>query len=222
MEKHIKYSVRLGIFVTLSLLLLISGIYFIGSRQKLFSNSFRVTGVFRDITGLQVGNNVRYSGINVGIVEKILQLTDSSVSVLMLIERSTQKFIKVDATATIGSDGLMGNKIVVVSPGKASRIAIADGAFILTAIPVSLDEILAKLKITGDNSAIISGNLAAITENLREGKGTIGMLLMDTLFAKDVAITVLNIKEGSGGFKQNMDAAGRSFLLKGQIRKAGK
>src|SRR5688572_11724197 len=104
MKKSANYTLKLGVFVSLSLLLLITGIYFIGSRHKMFTNTFRITGTFRDIGGLQVGNNVRFSGINVGIVESIVQFDDSSVTVQMLIDAQTRKFIKTDAKATIGSD----------------------------------------------------------------------------------------------------------------------
>ena len=83
----------------------------------MFSSTFQVSGIFKDISGLQVGNNVRYSGINVGIVEDIQQVSDSTVKVDMQIEEKTRKFMKKNAKAIIGSDGLMGNKIMIIIPG---------------------------------------------------------------------------------------------------------
>ncbi len=222
MKKNARNNIRLGIFVSTSLFLLITGIYFIGSRQQLFGSTFTIRGIFKDISGLQVGNNVRFSGITVGIVENISQLNDTSVQVDMLIDANSRKFIKKDAKAIVGSDGLMGNKIIVISPGAASKMEIANNDLIQTAVPINMDDILLKLKITSDNSANITGNLSAISNNVREGKGTIGMLLMDTTFSKNLAGAVENIKAGAGGFKQNMDAAGKSFLLKGHIKNSSR
>src|SRR4051812_16124298 len=90
-------GIKLGIFVSISILLFITAIYFIGQRQQLFSSTFKASGIFKDISGLQVGNNVRFSGINVGIVEEIQQITDSTVRVDMLIEERSRKFIKKNA-----------------------------------------------------------------------------------------------------------------------------
>src|SRR5688572_17323153 len=113
MKKTTGNKLRLGIFVSASLILFILAIYYVGERQQLFSGTFHISGVFKDISGLQVGNNVRFSGINVGIVKEIEQITDSTVRVDMQIENGTQKFIKTNAKAIIGSDGLMGSKLII-------------------------------------------------------------------------------------------------------------
>jgi phospholipid/cholesterol/gamma-HCH transport system substrate-binding protein len=212
-------KLKLGIFVSLSIALFITGIYFIGERQQLFSSTFHVSGIFKDISGLQVGNNVRFSGINVGVIENIEQITDSTVKVDMQIDEHSRKFIKKNANAIIGSDGLMGNKIVIITPGAASKAELADDDFIKTAQAVSMDEILSKLKTTVDNAASITGNLSEVMENIKQGKGTVGKLLMDSTMANDVSAALVNIKQGAGGFKQNMNAASKNVLLRGYFKK---
>lgn len=222
MKKEKGNSIKLGIFVTIGIVLFIAGLYFIGQRKQLFNSSFRVTAVFNNISGLQVGNNVRFSGITVGIVENIQQVSDTSVRVDMLIDTETQKFIKKDARAIIGSDGLMGNKIVQIVPGTSGQKMIQDNDVINSDVPIDMDDIMEKLAITTENAATITSNLADITTNLKDGQGTIGMLLMDTAFAQTLKVTMDNIKAGAGGFKQNMDAAGKSILLRGKIKKSEK
>jgi phospholipid/cholesterol/gamma-HCH transport system substrate-binding protein len=212
-------KIRLGVFVTVSIALFIAGVYFIGQKQQLFNNTFHVTGIFRDISGLQIGNNVRFSGINVGIIDNIQQISDSSVSVDMLIDESTKKFMKKNVRAIIGSDGLMGNKIVIIIPGAPGKNEISDYDKVETITAVSMDDILEKLKVTSDNSAKITDDLAAIMDNIRNGKGTIGKLFMDTVFAEDLDKTIVSIKQGAGGFKQNMDAAKHNVLLRGYFKK---
>jgi len=222
MEKAGKNEVKLGIFVSICVALFIAGIYFVGKRQQLFSNTFQISGIFSDISGLQVGNNVRFSGINVGIISGINQVTDSTVSVDMLIVEHARKFMKKNAIAVIGSDGLMGNKIVSIIPGTPGEKELNDNDIIKTTQPVTIDDIMLKLKITADNAANITSDLSAMTLNIREGKGTIGKLVMDSVLAQNVAQALINIKQGAGGFKQNMDAAGHNFLLRGYLKKKDK
>jgi phospholipid/cholesterol/gamma-HCH transport system substrate-binding protein len=222
MQKKKDNKTTLGIFVSLGLGLFIICIYFIGKKQQLFSSTFQVSGIFRDISGLQIGNNVRFSGINVGVIDNIEMIADTAVRVDMVIDESSRKFIKKDSKAIIGSDGLMGNKIVVIMPGTGGAEVIENKDYMTTAFPVSMDDIMLKLKITSTNAAIITDDLAAISGNIRKGKGTIGKLFMDTVFAQNIDRTIVNMKEGAGGFKQNMDAASHNILLRGYLKEKEK
>ena len=219
MEKSSKYKVKLGIFVSVSIVLFIAVIYFIGQRQQLFSSTFRLSSVFKDIGGLQVGNNVRFSGINVGIVESIQQVTDTTVKVDMLVLNSTRKFIKKNAQVLIGSDGLMGSKIISIIPAGAGKQSVVNNDVLVAAQQVSMDEIMMKIKVTADNAADITEYLSDIMENIHDGKGTIGKLFMDTAFAKNIDKTIVNLKQGTGGFKQNMDAVSHNIFLRGYLKR---
>jgi phospholipid/cholesterol/gamma-HCH transport system substrate-binding protein len=222
MKKTDGNRIRLGIFVSAGLVLLIAGIYFIGEKKKLFATTFQISAVFNDINGLQVGNNVRFSGINVGVIENIEQISDSAVRVEMTLDEHSRKFLKKDVKAIIGSDGLMGNKIMVIIPGTTGKIPLADNDVIASTPAISVDDILIKIKVTSDNAAELTGDLSAIIANIRQGKGTIGKLFMDTTFAETVDEALVNIKKGAGGFKDNMNAAKHNFLLKGYFKKEEK
>ena len=212
-------SIKLGVFVTAGLVLLICGIYFIGQKQRLFSDVFRISGVFNNVSGLLVGNNVRFSGINVGTVESITIISDTSVRVDMIIDEDVQKFIKKDATAIIGSEGLMGNKTINIAPGSVSENPIEDQDVIKTSKPVDFDEILGQLNTTTQNAAAITDDLSAIMNSIRSGKGTIGKLFMDTVLAKELDQTIKNLRGGTKGFEENMNAAQHSFLLRGAFKR---
>jgi|SRR6185437_12711834 len=222
MKKQSGNAIRLGILITAGLALFIAAIYFIGERRELFSNTFQISGIFKNINGLQVGNNVRFSGINVGIVQSIEQVTDTTVQVDMLIAEHSKKFIRKNAKALIGSDGLMGNKIISITPGTPDKPVIANNDFIETIKPVSMDDIMVNVKLASENAVDISGNLSIITETIVEGKGVIGKLFMDSAMGETLDKALVNIKQGAGGFKQNMDAASHSFLLKGYLKKKAK
>ena len=219
MEKTKGTKIRLGAFVTAGVVLFIAAIYFIGDKQQLFGSTFHVCGIFKDVSGLQIGNNVRFSGINVGVVDGLEQITDSTVKVNMKIANHTQKFIKKNARAIIGSDGLMGSKIVVIIPGAPGGQQVANNDLLATTQPVSIDEILVKIKETSTNAASITEDLADMIDNIHQGRGTIGKLFMDTAFAQNIDHTIVNLKQGTGGFKKNMDAASHSFLLRGFLKR---
>jgi phospholipid/cholesterol/gamma-HCH transport system substrate-binding protein len=215
-------TIVLGLFVLIGAGLLMIGIYYVGQKQRLFSTVFRVNGVFKNVSGLQVGNNVRFSGITVGTVESIEIIADTSVKVEMIIDEKTRKFIKKDARAVIGSEGLMGNKVINITPGTENAGLINNNDYIRTGQPLEIDEIWAQLKKTSDNAATITTDLASIISNIRSGKGSIGKLLMDTTFAENLDQTITNVQRGAKGFEENMSAAKQSFLLKGFFKKKKK
>ena len=208
MKKNSANKIKLGIFVSLGLVVLILAIYYIGEKQLLFQSTFRLTGVFTDVGGLQPGNNVRLSGISIGTVESISLISDTTVRVEIVIDESSRKFIKKDAVATIGSEGLIGNKVLVINPGTGGKKNIENNDVIQTAQPIDVDDIMVSLKTTIDNTAIITGDLTKISTNIESGKGTIGRLMMDQTWRENIQATIINLKEGSDEFKIVMDKAG--------------
>jgi phospholipid/cholesterol/gamma-HCH transport system substrate-binding protein len=222
MERKTNTSLKLGIFIIAGVVLFVTAIYRIGKQRQLFGTSFRINCIFYNVGGLQVGNNVRFSGINVGIVDNIQLIRDTSVLVTMVIDSDVMKYIKDDSKAIIGSEGLMGDKIVTISPGSSSGKPVKDDGYIMAIKPVEVDQILGKLKETADNAALITGDLADIIGNIHAGRGTVGALLMDTTFERNVKQTVKNVQQGASGFSDNMEAAKNSFLLRGFFKKKKK
>ena len=119
MSKNPGYQWKLGMFVIIALVAFAFTVYFIGKQKNLFGSTFVIKSQFKTVSGLKVGNNVRFSGINIGTVDEIRLVTDTSVMVELVIRKEIQQFIKKDAKASIGSDGLMGDKVLTISPGTA-------------------------------------------------------------------------------------------------------
>ena len=211
MKKNISYKIRLGIFISLGIAVFIAAIYFIGDKQQLFRSTFRLNGVFKDVGGLQAGNNVRLSGINVGTVENIVLVSDTSVRVEIIIDESTRKFIKKDAVASIGSEGLIGNKILIINPGTGGKMIIENNDTIETVQPINMDDIFISLKTTIDNSSNITRDLSKMTSSIESGQGTIGRLLMDKSLAQNFDSSIVYLKQGSEGLKNLIDDAKSGF-----------
>jgi len=222
MYRESGYTRNLGMFVTIGLVLFVGTLFFIGKQQNLFGNTFTVKSQFKTVSGLKVGNNVRFSGINVGTVKSIEIINDSAVMVQLTIEKEVQKFIKTDAKASIGSDGLMGDKVLTIYPGTSSKKIIQDNSIIASNKAVEIEDLMKGVKTTVDNAAVITYELAEFSSKLNNGKGTLSKLLFDEEMSKKLDASMSNIEAGTEGFNQNMEAAKHNFLLKGYFNKKEK
>ena len=215
-------KVRTGIFAMVGLCLLIGAIFLIGKTKNLFGSTFHIYGTFKNVGGLQVGNNVRFVGINVGTVQSISIVSDTLARVDMVIEKKVNQFIKKTAVASIGSDGLMGDKLIVISATSDSGEMVNSGDRIATENPADFSKTMAKVNKIADNAEVITEALANIATNISEGKGSLGRLLYNDKLAKNLESTTASIKEGTEGFSDNMKALKSNFLLRGYYKKKEK
>lgn len=221
---------KIGIFTFIGLAVLVFAIFFIGNQKSLFSSTIKLTGVFNNVNGLQVGNNVRFAGINVGVVDDIEIINDTSVRVGLSIENDVQKFIKKDAKMSIGSDGLMGDKLMVISPGGPTTIEmVKDGQQIGAVNPMDMDKVINKVTKMADDAALMINSLSQIVGKVNSGQGSIGRLLNDNKMADQIQTTVVqanktmkNVHQTSTTLNEDLKAAQSNFLLKGYFNKKKK
>lgn len=196
MANEIFRNIRLGLFVLIGTILLISSLYLIGNKQNLFGNTFRISARFYNVGGLMQGNNVRFAGIDVGTVEKVEIINDSSVNVVMVIEKNIQSFIKKNAVASVGTDGLMGNRLVNINSAGDHSESVEEGDELRTIRPIEQDEMMRTLNVTNENMKAITSNLRTITDKINS-KNTLWSLLMDTVIAENVKASIVNIRIAS-------------------------
>jgi phospholipid/cholesterol/gamma-HCH transport system substrate-binding protein len=190
-------KIRLGIFVAAATLLFITTMYLIGDKQNLFGSTFEIRAVFKDVNGLQRGNNVRLSGIDVGTVRSVEIINDSSVLVILTIETKVQKFIKQNAMVSVGTDGLMGNKLVNINGGSSDAPMVIEGNTLQALDAIDLDQAYKKLANTNSNISLMTDDLVDVVRLIQNGNGTVGRLMSDSTLAKNVQETILNLKESS-------------------------
>lgn len=209
MEKTTSQKFRLGVFVVFGTLIFIGAMYFIGSKQQLFSSSKKLNAVFDNASGLQIGNNVRYSGINIGTVREIKMINDTAICISMFVEKEAFSFIKKDAIASIGSDGLVGNMIINILPGKGNPKGVISGDTIRTIRKIRTDDLMNTLSITNTNASLLTGDLLKITHEITQGEGTLGLLLRDTIMASDLKQTLFFLKISSKETAQTVQQLNR-------------
>ena len=196
MAKEASKNIRLGVFVLAGTILLVAALYLIGNKQNLFGNTFRISAEFYNVNGLMPGHNVRFSGIDVGTVESVEIISDSSVKVVMVIEQDIRPYIRKNAIATIGTDGLMGNKLVNINSAKDYAEPIEEGDILATTRPIEQDEMIRTLNATNENMQVITSNLRTITDRINS-QNTLWSLLMDTVVAENVKASIVNIRVAS-------------------------
>ncbi|MDR3653188.1 MAG: MlaD family protein [Paludibacter sp.] len=223
METHTqKFKIRLGLFVAGGLTLFVLAVFIIGKQKNLFDPVFKLTSTFHNVAGLQIGNNVRFSGITVGTVDNIVIINDSTVRIDMLIKKDVWRFIKSDSRVSIGSEGIIGAKLIVISQSSSDVLA-KENQRLESSEPVETDAIMKSLQVTAGNAEVITQQLAEIMTKINSGKGTLGRLIQDQTLAENLNKTIVNLKKGSKSLDENMTAAKHNFLFKGYFdRKAKK
>lgn len=321
MGKKIINNIKLGVFVVSGLAFLVLLLFMIGKNKSLFGSSYLLKAKFEHVQGLIPGNNVRYSGIQAGTVKTIKIINDTTIEVSLMIETEMQEIIRLDAIASIGTDGIVGNKVVNIIPGKQNAELAQDGDFILSkksidtdhiletlsntnndiseivgglkitverinnstalwellndkTLPIELRQSAVNLRQTTSKAGLMANDLHAIIADLKLGKGSLGILLKDTIIAYNLNEAVLklnkvgsqadqltvdintvvqgiqkdinsgnglanallkdsimvknlnssidNLRKGTDGFNQNMEALKGSFLLKGYFKRQEK
>jgi phospholipid/cholesterol/gamma-HCH transport system substrate-binding protein len=252
MQKESGFTWKLGMFVIIGLSLFVLTVYFVGKQKNLFGNTFRLKATFKTVSGLKVGNNVRFSGINVGTVDEIALVTDTSVLVDLLIKKNVQQFIKSDASASIGSDGLMGDKVLTISPGTMTNSPVKNNGVIASKNAIEMEDIMNSVKASVDNAGIITTQLAEFTSKMNNGNGALSKLITDEEFSKSLKGTLTNLQNSSKdfarftskmsngnlgkaldstmaniqgatkGLNENMEAAKSNILLRGYFNKKKK
>lgn len=218
MNSSNKQTVKVGIFVFLGLLIFIVGILTIGAMRKTFGKKINARAVFDTVEGLQKGNNVWFSGVKVGTVQTIKFLDNSLVEVVFSIEEKSQNFIRQNARVKIGSDGLIGSKIIEVTGGTPKAPAVANGYTFEVESTDSQADIVKTLQENNKNILSITTDLKGVIKSIAQGEGSIGKILNDDQLYANLT-TTMNTLQAASRQAQNMTNSLNTFA--GKINRPG-
>jgi phospholipid/cholesterol/gamma-HCH transport system substrate-binding protein len=230
-------AARLGVFIIATLLILAAGIFVIGSKQYLFSDTYRLKAQFATVVGLDAGAEVRIAGVHTGTVREIdlpSKPTDK-VTVLMDLQDSTHSIVKQDSVATIETEGLLGNEYVAISFGSEQAQNVKDNDLIGSEAPLVIADLMKKADGILDTSqaalkniTVASANVSDITAKVNNGQGTIGSLVNDKKIYTQLDQTTAGLRDTIGhaqagvtAFQENMEAMKQNFLVRGFYKKRG-
>jgi phospholipid/cholesterol/gamma-HCH transport system substrate-binding protein len=216
-------NLRLGLFIVITLAILATGVFLIGSRESMFRSSYKVRADFDNVAGLNEGADVRVGGIRKGSVKSIQlpKQPNGKVVVLMDLEKETQSIVKLDSLADIKSEGMLGDKYVEISFGSMEAAKLRGGETIGSRPPVDISDLFAKANTILDttqgaleNVKNATSNINDISTKINQGRGTVGALINDKTIYNQAAATVTSMHE-------DVDALKHNFLLKGFFNKRG-
>ncbi len=190
-------NIKLGAFVLAGALFLIMTLYMIGKNRNLFGSTFTIKASMSSVNGLTTGNNVRFKGIDVGTVKDIRFADDSTLLVIMVIDQKLKRYIKQNAVASIGTDGLMGNKLVNINSQPGDAPPVQEGSVILSRPPIETDEMLRTLNTTNNTIERVTRNLDEITMKLNTSN-SLWNLLSDTVITQDLRNAVKDFRSAGG------------------------
>ena len=201
MAKERGRDLKLGAFVLGGTAVLLLGLYILGSKRDLFTRNMDISAAFHEVNGLRRGNNVRYAGIDVGTVKEIEIMNDTTLLVHMVLRLSAAEHIRTNAVARIGSDGLMGNKLVSIEPGEGPGEAIADGAVLRAGDALDTEAMLRTLSRSNDNLVAITTDLRELTRRISAENGLI-TLFGDTTLVTDVRLAMHDVRASAGNARE--------------------
>lgn len=205
-------NAKVGLLVLSGLVFLILTLYMIGKNRNLFGSTFTIQAIVSNVNGLVPGNNVRFKGIDVGTVKSITVANDTAVVVTMTIDENMKPFIKKNAVASVGTDGLMGNKLININSSTTPSAPVNKDDVIQSTKPVETDEMLRTLNTTNNNIERITHNLYEITVKLNRSE-SLWTLLSDTVISKDLKKAVLEFKK-AGTNTSDMTATAKIMIDK--------
>lgn len=195
-------AVIVGIFIFLGLAIFIITVLTLGSQKKSFGDFISIKSFFENVNGLQKGNNIWFSGVKVGTIQKVNLIGNSKVEVDMHIEEKSARYIHKDSRTKLSTDGLIGNKIIEIYGGTSRSPQIENGDILANDTILSTDAMMHTLSKNNDNILAITNDLKVITGSIAQGKGSIGKLLTSDELSDNLNKTVLTIQKASANLEK--------------------
>jgi phospholipid/cholesterol/gamma-HCH transport system substrate-binding protein len=196
-ESTNKRAVIVGLFVFIGILFLITGILIIGNLRETFKRKMKVVTFFNDVSGLQKGNNVWFSGVKIGTVKDLRFYGNSQVEVIMNIETKAQQYIHHDSKVKISSDGIIGNRILIIYGGSARSAEVQEGDTLEVEKTFSSEDMINTFQENNKNLLSITSDFKTISKKLAAGDGTVGKLLSDNSVYDNINATTASLQEAS-------------------------
>ena len=196
MKNNTTDNIKLGLFVLASLFFLILLLYMIGKNSNMFGSNYILKARFENVQGLKAGNNIRYAGIDVGTVKSVYIINDTVMEVKMIIDKKAKKIIKKNSLVYIGTDGLVGNKVVNIFSVKTDAPFAEENDILPSKKPIDTDEMMRTLNKTNNQVSKIAENFSITINKLNESKG-LWKLLNDNTIANNISEASFQVNKSS-------------------------
>jgi|SRR5215211_4549347 len=211
-------AVLVGVFIFVALIIFIVGVLTLGGQRKTFADTIDVKAVFDDVNGLQRGSNVWYAGVKIGTIKTLGFNKQGGVDVVMSIDEEARQYIHKDAKAKVGTDGLIGNKIIVLYGGNPQTTAVVEGDVLTVEKQANMDELMSTLQTNNKNILDITTDFKLVSRRIAEGQGSLGKLLKEETLVNDLNSSLATLRRVTQNAEQ-LTSQVASYTT--QLRKPG-
>ena len=204
---------RVGLLLLATLVVLAAGVFYVGSTGNVFGERFRLVTLMRSASGVAPGAAVQVAGQNVGQVADVRLIPPEdrpeggqAVAVTLAVNRAVADQIRTDSRAHIQTQGLLGDRLINISPGSTDAPRLSPGDTLESVEPLDYQEVLNEASGAVSNLTSITRDLSGLTERIARGEGTAGRLLLDpALYQRMVSLsgtldsTLRAVNRGDGG-----------------------
>lgn len=196
-ETSNKRAVIVGIFILLGVLFLIAGILMVGDLHETFRRKMKLITSFDNVNGLQKGANVWFSGVKIGTVGNISITNKTRVLVSLNVERTAQNYIHKDANVKISTDGLIGNKVILIYGGTEKSNSVQEGDTLAVENSFSTEMIMNTLQRNNENLLTITTDFKSIIKKMKTSEGTVGKILNDNSLYNNINSVAVSLNKAS-------------------------
>jgi phospholipid/cholesterol/gamma-HCH transport system substrate-binding protein len=171
-RRQLALQIRIGLFVLVSLGVLIGLIYLLSAQARYFEPRYELLAEFTEVGGLTPGATVRLGGVQIGRVTRVSlpETAGAKVRVSLSIARRFGDRIRKDSIARIETQGLLGDKIVEISLGSPGAQPLKPGESIASRDPVEVSRLAGEGVEILRNVAALSGSLRTTVDTFNESK----------------------------------------------------
>lgn len=127
MESGKSNEVKVGIFVSIGICILVAFIIIIGSERSIFQDFYTLKVKFPQVQGIRSGSVVQLQGFPVGNVDTISFDGQGSLVVNLRIDTNYRYQITQGSTASVRTQGALGDKFILITPARSTKPIANDG-----------------------------------------------------------------------------------------------
>ena len=216
------HNVIVGIFVTAAIVLFGACLFLIGNQHKAFNRHVVFYTNFQNVDGIPKGAKVRVDGMDAGEVEnvEIPSRPAQKFRLKMKVEDRLHGLIREDSVVTVETEGLVGDKFLLIHSGtdrspeappestlaskepfeitkmlEQAQGIMTQASTTITALQGTMNDVSGRLDTTLDTATGTIKNVNGVVLDVRNGKGTAGLLLEDKATATDVKQSLANVRQ---------------------------
>ncbi len=230
--------VGMAVFAILGTVLFGLALFLIGNRHNVFAKRFDLYTEFKNLNGLAKGAKVQVAGLDAGEVTDIgvPQSPSAGFRLKLKLNDQVRGLVRTDSVASIATEGVVGDKFVLIGPGsptapeaapsstlpskETSDIAelLQKSTALVTNASGTMKTVADKLTATLDSVTTTVNNTNDVVIGIKQGRGTVGMLLRDEKTAADIRQSLANVRDATSSLNhasQQADALISDFQSRG-------